>query len=160
MISTKDIAWLAGLLEGEGCFRFDPKAHLVIQLAMTDRDVVDRAAALLGGSVCEKKPREAHHKMQYMVRVFGARAAGWMMTLWPFLGQRRRQKVGVCLSQWRTVPTRIEAARLNVKKAQEAAAAHWALKSPEEVKEHCAKMRAARSHARHNNKSVTASPTA
>jgi len=155
-VSTKDIAWLAGLLEGEGCFRFDSKAHLVIQLAMTDRDVVDRAAALLGGAVCEKKPKAAHHKMQYLVRVFGARAAGWMMTFWPFLGQRRRQKVEDCLSRWRMVPTRTEAARSNVKKAQKAAATYWARRSPEEVKAHCAKMRAARVDARRDNQPIAA----
>jgi hypothetical protein len=47
-LSKVDIAWLAGLLEGEGSFmRGKRKDAPGISLAMTDRDVVERAAKLL-----------------------------------------------------------------------------------------------------------------
>lgn len=56
MIETKDIYWLAGLLEGEGAFCVRGKlsndgskgAYPVIQVGSTDRDVIMRAAKLMG----------------------------------------------------------------------------------------------------------------
>ena len=36
--TIREIEWLAGLLEGEGCFSFDRRP--VIQVQMTDEDVV------------------------------------------------------------------------------------------------------------------------
>ena len=48
MIRNVDIAWLAELLEGEGSFVMSERS-IAIVVKMTDRDVVERAAALLGG---------------------------------------------------------------------------------------------------------------
>lgn len=50
MIPTKDIYWLAGLLEGEGCFHLDRIRGTpvpTIRVKMTDRDVVQKVAAVL-----------------------------------------------------------------------------------------------------------------
>jgi len=103
MISTKDIAWLAGLLEGEGCFRY--RTTPTIQFAMTDKDVVGRAAGLLGAaSVRFRKPQAAHHKPQYEVSIHGQLAAEWMMTLYVLLGARRRGKIREILAAWRVAP--------------------------------------------------------
>ena len=50
-----DVAWLAGLIEGEGSFmvkRVRPDKEwwgLTIQIGMTDQDVIDRVAALCPG---------------------------------------------------------------------------------------------------------------
>jgi len=50
MISTipmprEDAAWLAGLLDGEGCFDA-PRGNPRVRLKMTDFDIVFRVAAL------------------------------------------------------------------------------------------------------------------
>ena len=45
-MKTKELHWLAGLLEGEGCFTFNTYSP-VIMLAMTDEDEVRRAATLM-----------------------------------------------------------------------------------------------------------------
>lgn len=53
MIKAKDIYWLAGLLEGEGCFtvrRYEGRQTgglPVINLWMTDLDVIKRASTIL-----------------------------------------------------------------------------------------------------------------
>jgi hypothetical protein len=49
-----ELYWLAGLLEGEGSFVKGPPSRPncpIVQLAMTDGDVVERAARLLGRGV-------------------------------------------------------------------------------------------------------------
>lgn len=44
------IVWLAGLLEGEGNFRHQGKSAAIIQLGMTDRDIVERASQIMGNA--------------------------------------------------------------------------------------------------------------
>jgi hypothetical protein len=44
-MTESDLAWLAGLLEGEGCFHFTRTAYVVI--SMTDEDIIERAASLM-----------------------------------------------------------------------------------------------------------------
>ncbi len=73
------LAYLAGLLEGEGSFLRPPPSspqQSSVALMMTDEDVVSGAALLLETS--RQAPpyrREAHHKHIYTARVRGRRAA-------------------------------------------------------------------------------------
>ncbi len=107
MISTKDIAWLAGLLEGEGCFRIrDGRTTPLILLGMTDSDVVDRAAALLGSHDLHVYESPVGHKTQFRLRVGGRKAAAWMMTIYPLMGERRQAKIRETLATWRSAPGR------------------------------------------------------
>lgn len=110
MIPTKDIAWLAGLLEGEGCFTWQPHSHnrqhgaIRITLSLCDLDVVERAAALTRSNVHEfvHNGRDGHtRKKQYRIQVGGRRAAAWMMTLFPLMGQRRQARIAEILDQWK-----------------------------------------------------------
>ena len=89
-----DIAWLAGLLEGEGCFHLDKKIYPLIVLQMTDEDVVTRAAFMM-------KVKINRSRNLYSARTFGVHAIMWMMTLYPFLGKRRREKVTSIIKFWR-----------------------------------------------------------
>lgn len=97
----RSIAWLAGLLEGEGSFARGP--HARINLAMTDVDVVRRAADLMGGAEVYAIPVPGQ-KTRYQFGVYGPTAAGWMMTLWPFMGARRRERISEQLLKWRATP--------------------------------------------------------
>jgi hypothetical protein len=106
VISSGDIRQLAGLLEGEGTFRLVKRAGRprlpMIAVNMTDEDVIRWAARLLGGrvSLCKKK-RLPHHKQQYLTSVSGSKAVGWMMTLYMFLGTRRRARIREVLDYWK-----------------------------------------------------------
>jgi hypothetical protein len=101
---TLDIAWLGGLIEGEGSFN-DSKGSPNIELQMTDRDTLRKAAGLFG--VDEQAPwrhvknGKAHYKTVYVCRLYGTRAVSWMMTLYPFLGERRQGRVAGILQRWR-----------------------------------------------------------
>lgn len=116
MPTTREIAWLAGLLEGEGCFQMfksssPKKGTPIIALNMTDQDIVQRAAALLDGCTPKATPRFAKDghalKTMYNTRRCGGRALGWMLTLYPFLGVRRRSKIREIVAQWQSIrPTK------------------------------------------------------
>lgn len=98
-MEMKDLYWLAGLVEGEGCYKAQGGA-LALQIAMTDRDVIERAAMILSKRVYVQEKAPPRQRM-YATVVSGPRAAGWMMTLYPLMGQRRRAKITDCLNQWR-----------------------------------------------------------
>lgn len=105
---AKDLYWLAGLLEGEGCFREGHKGvgFPRLKVNMTDRDVVARAAELLGtklhGPHARVCPSGKPAQSQYIAEVTGDAAAGWMMTLYSLLGLRRRAKIREVLSSWKS----------------------------------------------------------
>jgi hypothetical protein len=98
-----DLAWLAGLLEGEGSFmRPIPSAPRlpIVQLQMTDRDVVERAARLMGLSTWRNKSlkREDHGKDCWATRVNGTRARELMIQLRPLMGERRQAQIDAALA--------------------------------------------------------------
>lgn len=103
MRSTLDLAWLGGLLEGEGAF-MSKNGCPQISLQTTDQDVLDRAAALLGtkrqGEGWKAKGK-ATYKPVYACRVHGTHAISWMMTLYTFLGARRRAKITEIIEAWK-----------------------------------------------------------
>lgn len=104
MPSLATIAWLAGYLEGEGCFHLDTsRRRPVITVRSTDEDVIKRVAALWGTNVhyYDNRPGSLGKKRIFGTQTRGARGGGWMMTLYAFLGTRRRAKVREVLSGWR-----------------------------------------------------------
>lgn len=106
-----DIAWLAGLLEGEGSFMLKTKRSyngtISISLQMTDKDIVERCATILKTKVYgpytskQKKKNGEVKKETYLLSIFGTSAASWMMTLYPFMGERRKQKIENLLNHWK-----------------------------------------------------------
>lgn len=104
MRTTTDIAWLAGLLEGEASFMLK-NGNTTIQVQMTDKDVMDRAAALLGTKVGDygRKPKgKASYLPVFWLAIHGTRAIGWMMTLYVLMGKRRQAKILQILDHWRS----------------------------------------------------------
>lgn len=111
MVETEDIYWLAGLLEGEGCFGAHTKTKTPrIRLNMTDLDVVERAHKLLGAtckiSRVDRSKQNPNWKDTYNFTVPGRRAAGWMMTLYSLMGERRQAKIREVLFEWQDHPVR------------------------------------------------------
>jgi hypothetical protein len=118
-LAQRDIVWLAGLLEGEGCFwsqaprvpvkrRADRYARVAVKLTMTDKDVVLRAASLVGLPQSRVwSYARGRIKPIWGFALNGKSAMMLAMVLYPWLGQRRRQAVSqmwrrYCLQKWNT----------------------------------------------------------
>ena len=99
-IKTRNIIWLAGLLEGEGCFSLSRGKYPIINLVMTDEDIVVRVAALT-------KTRVYHRKNYWRIEVNGPYAIMWMMTLYTLLGKRRRSAIADVIKVWREHSTNL-----------------------------------------------------
>jgi hypothetical protein len=90
-LTTEQAAWLAGLLDGEGCFdtsRGTPR----VRVKMSDHDVILHAASLMNARVHAEPPRQIHHKPCMVAQVHGDAAVAVMRSVLPYLGARRTAK--------------------------------------------------------------------
>ncbi|WP_394620972.1 LAGLIDADG family homing endonuclease [Lentzea sp. JNUCC 0626] len=81
-----DAAWLAGLLDGEGCFDL-PRGNPRVRVKMSDLDVILRAADLMGAKTYpEVVPGR---KPLLVAQITGDAAVEVLRAVLPFLGSRR-----------------------------------------------------------------------
>ena len=109
-MTREELCWLAGWLEGEGCFFWGlvkgRNPRLSIQAFSTDFDVLQKVGALLDApSIIRMKPRHRSNG-GYRVTVEGECAAQLMRELLPLMGQRRSAKIRDILEKWDTRATR------------------------------------------------------
>ena len=99
ILDSKDLYWLAGYLEGEGCFlRPSPSTPTIpkIMAVSTDRDVIERVGRFFGVSyIFHKKPSKSHWKDSYRVASTGKNAVKIMASIYPIMGKRRQEQIRV-----------------------------------------------------------------
>ena len=99
--------WLAGLLEGEGSFMKGSPCNPnlpKISLQITDKDVTDKVAKILGvSSVIGSKPKKEHHKQCYIVVLRGAKAVEIMKEIYSLMGERRKKQIDEAIASYKPV---------------------------------------------------------
>ena len=103
--TIKEIAWLAGLLEGEGYFGCNRTA--VIQLGMTDEDTISKARDMMS---LDKKIyiiSKENRKTIYYFKVQGSLAIQWMLTIYSLMSRRRKEKIREILAKYKEMPNRV-----------------------------------------------------
>ena len=97
-MTPQDLGWVAGLLEGEGCFQINDSsggtAHGCARVAciMTDRDVLERLLAITKlGSINGpyRHGMKSHYKSRYQWSASGPHAYAIMVAIIPLMCQRR-----------------------------------------------------------------------
>lgn len=108
-ISETDRAWLAGLVEGEGCFTCNRKSKSNLRyadcpafaMAMTDLDIVQRAQAVTGLGLIKGPYTKGRSKPIYYWYVSKAHEASALaLWLYPYLGERRRSRIRELVEPW------------------------------------------------------------
>jgi hypothetical protein len=109
-VDAETLAWLAGLLEGEGTFFLSKNVvkgklyqYPLIALNMTDADVVDRVSVLFGNK--SYKARNKDRKDSFRAVITGQRAVDWMRRVLPYMGMRRARKIQELLDWWAAKPS-------------------------------------------------------
>jgi LAGLIDADG DNA endonuclease family protein len=100
MASETELAWAAGLFEGEGCFtvrrvQHGWRAQFEMTVTSTDLDVVQQFARIAGcGYIKARRTFNAkpHWKGQHTWACGGAAALVFAESLLPLLGKRRRAR--------------------------------------------------------------------
>lgn len=94
---SKDVYWLAGLLEGEGSFlKPRPSTPTIprITIEMCDKDVIERVAYIFGVNyIYHRKPRNDHRKGGYGVASAAKNAVKIMQAIYPIMGERRKKQI-------------------------------------------------------------------
>lgn len=90
-IPREDAAWLAGILDGEGCFDA-PRNNPRIRVKMSDLDVVLRVATVMGAKTYMERPRFVEYKPCMVAQITGDNAISVLRAVLPWLGSRRTAK--------------------------------------------------------------------
>jgi hypothetical protein len=98
------LAWLVGLLEGEGTFSVNRQsaeiAYPVISLRMCDQSIVARVARLIEApGVWRREPEHDGWRPTFVAAITGHHAATWMRRLRDGMGHRRTEAIDAALSQ-------------------------------------------------------------
>lgn len=92
VLDRSDAAYLGGLLDGEGCFDA-PRGNPRVRVAMTDLDVVLRAADLMGAKTHIGVDKRDGHADTLVAQITGDRAIEVMRAVLPWMGSRRSAKI-------------------------------------------------------------------
>jgi hypothetical protein len=99
------VAWAAGLFEGEGYFGGDPRnGHVYPHTALssTDLDVLERFTKIIGvGKIRGPYKTIKGKKPIYRWQVTGAPAARVARMLFPFLLERRQKQISAAMIQYK-----------------------------------------------------------
>lgn len=109
MDSPKNIAWAAGLFEGEGSigsYHQKPTYKYPTIRAcmdMTDQDVVEHFGAVIGfGNVLPRPRRKSLYKTAWRWQTSKFETVQAMVAMfWPWLGERRKQQAKKALLEYR-----------------------------------------------------------
>ena len=105
--TPENLAWMAGLMEGEGSFMIDRDKHLKISCEMRDEDVILKLQRLAGfGNIWAKdarvssprdlekgRSRENHSIMYRWYSGVSKDIYEFEMDLLPYMGERRAAKI-------------------------------------------------------------------
>jgi hypothetical protein len=109
-MSSFELGWVAGLLEGEGCFfvntsgtpQYGPYAYDRVAVCMTDRDVLERLQEVTGIGRLEKiraRKDPKHKPISQWVVCRNQEAIELMIAVYPHMGARRQAKIREVLAQ-------------------------------------------------------------
>jgi hypothetical protein len=99
-VDVNDLSWVAGFLEGEGCFDVNhPEkrgGYPRIQITSTDVDVLEKFKRIVGfgGLDGPHKVRRATHRPTYRwTSSESAKVIALMRDIYPMMGSRRRERI-------------------------------------------------------------------
>jgi len=106
-MNTQDLYWVAGILEGEGCFSLRPPSgtskidRISVQVRMTDLDVLESIQRIIGlGNITGPEIKEKGKPIWVWQISKQTDVASVMMTVYPLMYSRRREKIRECLNAW------------------------------------------------------------
>lgn len=105
-IEKSEITWLAGFIDGEGCFYIGKARTPKVQVAQKDPWPLLKIQRMLGGRIYRFKGRTKPSESYNLLMITGKKAIGVMMTLYQFLSPRRQAKISQILGIWKAIPLR------------------------------------------------------
>lgn len=108
--TRENVAWLAGLFEGEGCifvydYKRDKEPRFALYINMTDEDVLVRAKEVAGiGTLTGPRVERDGTKPIWRWAVhFNPHVVALCFAMYPFFGSRMKAKIAAVLEKWRDI---------------------------------------------------------
>lgn len=102
-MNKEEIAWLAGIYEGEGSCAITSGRAIRVEVVMTDEDIVNKIRSVTGlGSVSTVAQRGENHKQAYRWSVGSKDAVTFLEAILPWLGERRSRRAKDAVTNWKT----------------------------------------------------------
>ena len=99
--TPEQVAWLAGIYEGEGSCAITSGRAIRVEIVMTDEDTMQRVQSFTGlGSVRSLPPRSENHKPAWRWSIGSADAVEFLQTIMPWLGSRRAERAQKAIENW------------------------------------------------------------
>lgn len=100
-MTSVELAWICGIFEGEGCsYQRTASTRIVIQISMTDRDIIERVHRIAGVGRIDKRGLPSG-KTAYVWSIRRCdEAADFLRKMLPLLGERRTEKALRLLEAW------------------------------------------------------------
>lgn len=99
-MTPQDVAWFAGLFEGEGYISIARGRHVYVGINMCDLDVLQKVREVTGrGYIKERKVYKDHHRRSYtwkVTRYF--EAIELLIAIRPHMGARRKARIAEALA--------------------------------------------------------------
>jgi hypothetical protein len=102
--TQEQIAWAAGLFEGEGWFGPRAKTSAEAVVGMTDLDVVERFATIMGFGALTVEPRGANKTLYRWSACNATDVRALIELFWPYFGERRREAAQALLARTQDCP--------------------------------------------------------
>lgn len=91
-----DLAYIAGIIDGEGCIcpvsrtsHLGRRYNIELTVEMTDRTAIDFIQAIVGGNIYHKLPEDENHKESWRWIAKGEKAKAILKVIKPFLLVKR-----------------------------------------------------------------------
>jgi len=113
-LTETDIAWIAGLLEGEGYFGIDNRSKdryetsktppaPFIKISMVDEDIIQRLSKLLDKSHFSPSRKTVTGKQVYTLHIGEKEKVLFILQkILPYMGVRRAERITECISHLQT----------------------------------------------------------
>lgn len=107
MVTTLELSWTAGFLEGEGIFWFGKEKASEITLAATQvqKEPLERLMKYFGGAYYYWTPNKERQKgwsPTWRWHINGFAAASVMMTLYVLMSPRRQEQIAAAITHWKS----------------------------------------------------------
>ena len=113
-LTETDVAWIAGLLEGEGYFGIDNRSKdryeisktppsPFIKVSMVDEDIIQRLSRLLDKSYFSPSRKTVTGKQVYTLHIGEKeKVLSILQQILPYMGVRRGERITECISHLQT----------------------------------------------------------
>lgn len=105
MLTDNDLAYLAGIVDGEGCIRvarhstYPHRFNCILTVTNTNPVLMDWLKQTFGGNISTHQPSNSNHKISYVWTISGSNSVKLVKIVKPFL-KLKVEQASLLLSFW------------------------------------------------------------